>query len=432
MKFKSDLTPPKKITPDQHSTDASVPKRVEPLTTVAPISAKKKTTSKSAGKKASTRKSDSKDARSKISVQEATKTKGKEELKTTSAVSVHSEKKSSSDTNKGNLTKTLTSKIPEAGRKLGLNDLNNAIERTENMDTEGGSKMIADESVDKNPDNREDVGSDVETSLEQPGNPIDDSITGGENKDPRYETAPETVRISDKLGKSSVPLEGEDSEEGSKGTKKEEDAEDKEKDKDVIDVDEMDINDISQTNAPTKRLRSNRGAAVTPSSTVSKKMIASETETPKSRTKNTGVGPKKGWSKVQVKTTGGSSRKGKVVSSSESDHDVEEDVPNITTAGKMKSAGKKVAQTVEKVPIDNVSFHFPEFALRWKFIYHMRVAVERELSEEMVKIKEAMELIKEAGLIKTVCNLGECYEKLVKEFVVNIPEDCDNPLSREY
>lgn len=43
-----------------------------------------------------------------------------------------------------------------------------------------------------------------------------------------------------------------------------------------------------------------------------------------------------------------------------------------------------------------------------------------------------MELIKEAGLVKTVCNLGDCYEKLVKEFVVNIPEDCDNPLSREY
>jgi hypothetical protein len=133
-----------------------------------------------------------------------------------------------------------------------------------------------------------------------------------------------------------------------------------------------------------------------------------------------------------VKTTGGSSKKIKVVSSSESNHDVVEDVPNITTAGRMKSAGKKGAQTVEKVPNDNVSFQFPESALRWKFIYHRRVAVERELSEETVKIKEVMELIKEAGLMKTVCNLGECYEKLVKEFVVNILEDCDNPLSREY
>jgi len=89
-------------------------------------------------------------------------------------------------------------------------------------------------------------------------------------------------------------------------------------------------------------------------------------------------------------------------------------------------------QTVENVPIDKVLFHLPESAQRWKFIYHRWLAVERELSEETVKIKVVMELIKEAGLMKTVCNLGECYEKLVKEFLVNILEECDSPLSREY
>ncbi|WJX28542.1 hypothetical protein P8452_17244 [Trifolium repens] len=34
--------------------------------------------------------------------------------------------------------------------------------------------------------------------------------------------------------------------------------------------------------------------------------------------------------------------------------------------------------------------------------------------------------------MKTVSGIGECYEKLVKEFLVNIPEDCDNPLSKEH
>jgi len=43
-----------------------------------------------------------------------------------------------------------------------------------------------------------------------------------------------------------------------------------------------------------------------------------------------------------------------------------------------------------------------------------------------------MSLIIEAGLEKTVCKLGECYEKLVREFLVNIPKDCDNPLVRDY
>ncbi|MCI56131.1 envelope-like protein, partial [Trifolium medium] len=35
-----------------------------------------------------------------------------------------------------------------------------------------------------------------------------------------------------------------------------------------------------------------------------------------------------------------------------------------------------------------------------------------------------MDLIKEAGLLKTVWGIGDCYERLVKEFLVNIPEDC--------
>jgi len=58
--------------------------------------------------------------------------------------------------------------------------------------------------------------------------------------------------------------------------------------------------------------------------------------------------------------------------------------------------------------------------------------LERELSEEALKIKEVMKMIKEAGLMKTVCKLGDYYEKLVKEFLVDNLVDCDNPLSREY
>ena len=49
-----------------------------------------------------------------------------------------------------------------------------------------------------------------------------------------------------------------------------------------------------------------------------------------------------------------------------------------------------------------------------------------------LQCKEVMKLIKHVGLMKTVSGLGNCYEKLDKEFLVNIPEDCDNPLSKEY
>ena len=49
------------------------------------------------------------------------------------------------------------------------------------------------------------------------------------------------------------------------------------------------------------------------------------------------------------------------------------------------------------------------------------------MGKEALECEGVMNLIKEAGFLKTVYNLGGCYEKLVKEFLVNIPEGCDNP-----
>ncbi|KAL3006576.1 hypothetical protein AAZX31_08G286100 [Glycine max] len=43
-----------------------------------------------------------------------------------------------------------------------------------------------------------------------------------------------------------------------------------------------------------------------------------------------------------------------------------------------------------------------------------------------------MDLIKAAGLLKTVTKLGDCYECLVREFIVNIPSDITNRKSDEY
>jgi len=68
-----------------------------------------------------------------------------------------------------------------------------------------------------------------------------------------------------------------------------------------------------------KRLRSNKGKVVSSTSKFSERTAAAVTKNPKSGTKSDVVGPKKGWSKVMVKTTAGSSRKRKVISSSESE-----------------------------------------------------------------------------------------------------------------
>ncbi|KAK2367659.1 hypothetical protein QL285_080922 [Trifolium repens] len=118
------------------------------------------------------------------------------------------------------------------------------------------------------------------------------------------------------------------------------------------------------------------------------------------------------------------------------DHDVVDDVPHITSnivsTGKKKIGGKIITRNVPNVPMDNISFHFIESAQKWKFVANRRLALERELSTEALEHKEIIVLIEKAGLLKTVFGIGDCYEKLVKEFLVNIPEDCDNALSKEH
>ena len=41
-------------------------------------------------------------------------------------------------------------------------------------------------------------------------------------------------------------------------------------------------------------------------------------------------------------------------------------------------------------------------------------------------------LIEAIGLIKTITKFGTCYESLVKEFVVTIPDGCDDVKSKDY
>lgn len=69
---------------------------------------------------------------------------------------------------------------------------------------------------------------------------------------------------------------------------------------------------------------------------------------------------------------------------------------------------------------------------KWKFVYQRKLALERELGKDVVEYKEVMGLIQEVGLMKSVTGFGKCYEMLVKEFIVNIPKECDNKRSKEF
>ncbi|KAH1266184.1 hypothetical protein GmHk_01G001730 [Glycine max] len=116
-------------------------------------------------------------------------------------------------------------------------------------------------------------------------------------------------------------------------------------------------------------------------------------------------------------------------SSSDSDDDVE---PDVSTSKRAKKSGRKVPGNVPDAPLDNISFHSIGNVEKWKYVYQRRLAVERELGRDALDCKETMELIKAAGLLKTVTKLGECYEGLVREFIVNIPSDVTNRKSDEY
>src|ERR1044072_4649549 len=46
--------------------------------------------------------------------------------------------------------------------------------------------------------------------------------------------------------------------------------------------------------------------------------------------------------------------------------------------------------------------------------------LERELHADALKCKDIMDLIKAVGLLKTLTKVGRCYDRFVKEFIVNV------------
>ncbi|KAK2382689.1 hypothetical protein QL285_070206 [Trifolium repens] len=111
-------------------------------------------------------------------------------------------------------------------------------------------------------------------------------------------------------------------------------------------------------------------------------------------------------------------RKRKPESSSEFEPDVEDDVPDIMSK-KRKAA-------------PSTSFHTKDNEQRWKIVSQRRIATERELSSEALSYKETTSLLKEVKLMKTMLGVGKCHERLVREFVVNLSEECAEEGSDDY
>ncbi|XP_050919609.1 uncharacterized protein LOC127137167 [Lathyrus oleraceus] len=102
----------------------------------------------------------------------------------------------------------------------------------------------------------------------------------------------------------------------------------------------------------------------------------------------------------------------KVREDSESEEDVEEDVLDISHV--KKTTVRKSPVKVVAVHLDNISFHLEDGAAKWKFMIQRRVAVERELGKDAAEVKEVMDLIKVAGLLKTVAGELEATDNEVR------------------
>ncbi|XP_050915846.1 uncharacterized protein LOC127130940 [Lathyrus oleraceus] len=183
---------------------------------------------------------------------------------------------------------------------------------------------------------------------------------------------------------------------------------------DIVNIEDLDSDDVPigkrLAYGIAKRLKNRKGQVVGSSNAPSKSVI-----------KKANVGPTKRWSKVVTPTPKKKSLKRKKVpsESSESDQDVEHNVQDIIS-------------NIPEVPLDNISFHSVENVEKWNYVYQRRLALERKLRKDEFECKKVLSLIQEVGLIKTIIGFRKCYEMLVKEFIVNIFEECDNKRRKEF
>ncbi|XP_050877032.1 uncharacterized protein LOC127080774 [Lathyrus oleraceus] len=166
----------------------------------------------------------------------------------------------------------------------------------------------------------------------------------------------------------------------------------------TVDLEEFSDNELLSSIVPSiaKRVRTRREKKTVAQRSPRKKIDVPTSPNPKvaveSSLKRKGHGPTKSWSKGVPKKK---KTKSVIV---ESDSDVPCDVPDTL----------------------------------WKYIYQKRLALERELAQNVLECKEIMDLIQEAGLMKTVTQFSKCYEMLVKEFIVNVSEERVDGKSKEF
>ncbi|TYK16303.1 gag-pol polyprotein [Cucumis melo var. makuwa] len=110
-----------------------------------------------------------------------------------------------------------------------------------------------------------------------------------------------------------------------------------------------------------------------------------------------------------------------------SDHRSTEE-PVIST----KAGRQKIPPNVPFVPIDGVSFHSEEDAHKWNYVVKRRIADEANIVDQYNSYPAILDLIRNVRLIRTVSKVGPFYPRLMRELIVNLPSDFNDPSADEY
>ncbi|KAA0041517.1 flocculation protein FLO11-like [Cucumis melo var. makuwa] len=97
-----------------------------------------------------------------------------------------------------------------------------------------------------------------------------------------------------------------------------------------------------------------------------------------------------------------------------------------------KAGRRKVPPNVSSIPIDGVSFHSEEGAHKWKYVVKRQIADEANIVDRYNFCPAILELRRNAGLIRTVSEVGLFYPRLMRELIVNLPSDFNDPSADEY
>lgn len=97
-------------------------------------------------------------------------------------------------------------------------------------------------------------------------------------------------------------------------------------------------------------------------------------------------------------------------------YDVELDVLDIETFTRKRVAGRRILENVHSIPLDNLYFHSEESVVKWKYVFRWRIALQRELVPEVLDCKEIMDLIADAGLMRTITELVPLFISVLASF----------------